>query len=476
MFGHTFLRIDGKGQNDQSRLLAHSINFMASTEESSGILYTLKGLMGGYAGSFNHGPYYEKVREYNDLENRDMWEYQLSLTPAEINMLLMHAWELGPVAFDYFYLDENCSYNLLALLDVARPSLRLADRFPGVVIPGDTVRAVVTTPGLVQSVSYRAARSSVLLHRQSLLSSVQIALAGDLAWERISPTDTAVQELPAAQRAQVLDLAFEYLEYLRLRRTRTNAQAAPRLRTLLAQRSAIDAPDIPDMPAPPSRPEQGHESWRVSIALGEREQQTFQEIRWRPAYQDLMDSDEGFIPGAQIEFLNTVLRKYANQDKVELEHLTLLSVASLTPQDQLLQPRSWRFKTGATRTTLADGNRMLLGFAEGGVGVAARWTPQTLAYAMAETSLLAGCPLTGCYSFGAGASAGAFLDATPDWRIGVRTRAVRYFAGDQHTMTEISVEQRLRLTKNTALHFDTSRQQSYRNAANTSSLVFHLFF
>jgi hypothetical protein len=476
MFGHTFLRIDGKGQNDQSRLLAQAINFMASTEESSGILYTLKGLMGGYAGSFSHGPYYEKVREYNDLENRDMWEYQLRLTPAEIDMLLMHAWELGPVAFDYFYLDENCSYNLLALLDVARPSLRLADRFPGVVIPGDTVRAVASTPGFVQSVSYRPARSSVLLHRQSLLTPAQIALAGDLAWERATPTDSAVHQLPEQQRAQVLDLAFEYLEYLRLRGTRTNAQAAPRLRTLLAQRSTIDALDIPDLPAPLSRPEQGHESWRVSMALGTREQQAFQEFRWRPAYQDLMDPDEGFIPGAQIEFLNTVLREYAGQDTVELEHLTLLSVASLTPQDQLLQPRSWRFKTGATRTTLADGSRTLLGFAEGGVGVAARWTPKALAFAMAETSLLAGCPLASCYSLGAGTAAGVFLDATPAWRIGVRARAVRYFAGDHHTMAEVSLEQRWRLTKNTSLHFDNSRQQSFGNAANTSSLVFNLFF
>lgn len=476
MFGHTFLRIDGKGQTDQSRLLAHSINFMASTEENSGILFTLKGLMGGYAGSFHHGPYYEKVREYNDLENRDMWEYQLSLTPTEIDMLLMHAWELGPVAFDYFYLDENCSYNLLSLLDVARPSLHLADKFPAVVIPGDTVRAVVTTPGLVRAVSYRPARSSVLLHRQSLLSPQHIALADDLAWERISPKEQALGVLPDAQRAQVLDLAFEYLEYLRLRGTKTNAQAAPRLRTLLAERSTIDAPDIPDVPAPRSRPEQGHESWRVSATLGTREQHTFQELRWRPAYQDLMDPDEGFIPGAQIEFLNTVLRKYTEQDQIALEHLTLVSVASLTPQDQLLKPRSWRFKTGATRSTLADGNRPLLGFAEGGVGVAARWTPATLAFAMGETSLLAGCPLSACYSLGAGASAGVFVDATPQWRIGLRARALRYFAGDVHTMHEVSLEQRLAVAKNISLHLDTARQESFQRAARTTSVVFNLFF
>jgi len=170
-----------------------------------------------------------------------------------------------------------------------------------------------------------------------------------------------------------------------------------------------------------------------------------------------------------------VLRKYAD-DKVGLEHLTLVSVASLTPQDQLLQPRSWRFKTGATRHTIADGTRQLLGFADGGVGIAARWTEATLAYAMAETSLLAGCPLASCYSLGAGASAGMFVDATPQWRIGARAKAIRYSAGAQHTMSEVALEQRLTLAKNMSVHLGTSRQQSFGHEANNSIMVFHLFF
>jgi len=40
-------------------------------------------------------PYYLKVREYNDMENRDVWEYELNLSPEEIDRLLMHTGSSG---------------------------------------------------------------------------------------------------------------------------------------------------------------------------------------------------------------------------------------------------------------------------------------------------------------------------------------------------------------------------------------------
>ncbi len=186
MYGHTFLRIDGRGQGAGSRLLAHAINYAAGTNETNGLVFAIRGLFGGYPGNFSLSPYYAKVEEYNDLENRDMWEYELNLSVAEIEQLLMHAWELGPTRFDYFFLDENCSYHLLSLLDAARPGLRLTDDFPLWAIPGDTVRAVADRAGLVRSVVYRPARSTVLRHRQELLSAQAIDLARRLCTGRIS--------------------------------------------------------------------------------------------------------------------------------------------------------------------------------------------------------------------------------------------------------------------------------------------------
>ena len=146
MFGHTLLRVDAPNQDERTRLLAYAVNYAVGSTTDNGMMFTLKSLVGAYPGLFSISPYYVKVKEYSDMENRDIWEYRLNFTQEEIDRLLQHAWELGPTRFDYYFFDENCAYYLLSLFDVARPSLALTDGFRGWVIPVDTVRRVVEQP------------------------------------------------------------------------------------------------------------------------------------------------------------------------------------------------------------------------------------------------------------------------------------------------------------------------------------------
>ncbi len=115
MFGHTLLRVDSKTRDEQTRLLDFTINYAASTHQERGISFALKGLFGGYQGSFSVAPYYAQVKKYGDLENRDIWEYRLARLTKKVLRMLMHAWELKSAHFDYYFLDENCSYQLLSL-------------------------------------------------------------------------------------------------------------------------------------------------------------------------------------------------------------------------------------------------------------------------------------------------------------------------------------------------------------------------
>ncbi|MFZ2649480.1 MAG: DUF4105 domain-containing protein [Burkholderiaceae bacterium] len=472
MYGHTLLRIDGRGHDARSRLLAHAINYAAGTDETSGLVFAVRGLFGAYPGNFNIAPYYAKVEEYNDLENRDMWEYELNLAPAEIELLLMHAWELGPTRFDYYFLDENCSYHLLSLLDAARPGLRLIDQFPLWAIPGDTVRAVTERSGLVRRVIYRPARSTQLRHRQALLGAHGIDLARRLAAGEFPPDDARLEALSSAHRAQVTDLAFEYLEYSRLRGDVDNRDSAPRLRALLAARSRIDAADVPEVPVPALRPEHGHRSGRVGLGLGTREGKAFQELRLRPAYHDLLDPEEGYTRGAQLEFTNFVLRRNSEDASVRLETLNLIDVVSLTPQDELLRPRSWRFNIGARRSDQRDGTRPLVANLDGGAGRTVELHKRMLGYALAEGALLGSRSLERSYAAGAGGSAGMIVDATSRWRVHAHARSLRFFAGQQHSTIEAGLDQRFTLTRDAALRLEASWRRA--DAASWKSATFYL--
>lgn len=478
LYGHTLLRIDARDQDERTRLLSYAINYAAATDETNGLVFAVRGLFGGYPGLFGIGPYYVKVREYNDLENRDIWEYELNFDDAEIERLLMHVWELGPIRFDYFFFDENCSYHLLSLFDVARPGLRLTDGFPAWAIPADTVRAVVEEQGLLRRVTYRPARSTLLQHRQAQLSPEEVALAAELADGATAPEAPSLQQLSADRRAAVLELAFEYLEYQRLTGKRLKREAATetgsRLRTLLLARSAVDAAPSPPVPVPPVRPDEGHGSTRVGITVGSENDRRFTEVRLRPAYHDIYDPEAGYNRGAQIQFFNLVLRDQAAQ-AWRLERLDLIDIASLSARDALLQPLSWTVNAGLVRKRFDDGDRPLIFRLSGGVGAAFAPSAGSLLYGFVDAALNAGAKFEDQYALGLGPAVGGFVDLAPGRRLGAQLRAIRYGGAEDHDRRDVGLtyahgdlQRQWRLELN--------RQREFGRGVNSASLTWYLYF
>ena len=76
-------------------------------------------------------------------------------TPAQVDRLLHHAWELGSTYLDYFYVGENCSYHILSLIEVARPELDFRRQLHWQTVPVDTLRLLLAQPGLIAETTFR---------------------------------------------------------------------------------------------------------------------------------------------------------------------------------------------------------------------------------------------------------------------------------------------------------------------------------
>jgi hypothetical protein len=449
-------RVDAQGQNDSNRLLAYTISYAAVSLDDENFLFALKGLAGLNPGRFSSNPYYVKVAEYNDIENRDVWEYELNLTQAEVERVLQHVWELGPIRFDYYFFDENCAYHLLSLLDVARPSLALTDRFVWYAIPSDTVRAVTETPGLLRRVRYRASNATNIEQRAERLSPVELNVAQQLAMGKATP-DTAMP-LPPERRAEVLELADLYLTYLIPREGITEAEALPRSRKLLLARSQAPAVNIPDAAAPAVRPDQGHFSGRLHLALGSDDRRAIAELRLRPAYHDLLDPEAGFNRGAQLQFFDLALRQVEGRG-LRLQYFTPVDIQSLVPRNSLLGGKSWRVQFGLNQYRgLLQQDEHMVAQVSGGPGLAWDWQNRWMTYAFVDTRLLAGHSLDQGYAAGLGGTLGSLLDVTPVWRLQLQGGSMRFLAGDVQTLSRVEVNQRWQLQRNQSLRLEANWQ------------------
>ncbi|GAA3913233.1 DUF4105 domain-containing protein [Litoribacillus peritrichatus] len=345
MFGHTLLRFDPKDIDDGSDWLSYALNFGANVDSGdNSIFFAYRGLAGGYPGVYNMMRYFEKIKEYNRMENRDMWEYKLNLTPEEVDLMLAHVWELKDINFDYFFLDENCSFRLLELMELVRPTVNLTNQFSYAVIPTNTVRAVIQED-MVDEIRFRPSEVSSLRSRIKALSNEQQALARALADDTQVLESDSFKALTVEEQGKVVQLAYSYLRYEQ-RQTQRSKDMAKRSHKLLLTLNKLPTQAL-EVEAPES-PENGHETSMIAYGVGERNEDFYQQINFRVNYHDLLDNELGYLRGAQIMFANSELRYYEDAG-FKFNRFDLIDINSISKRNLFLTPLSWRVNVGYER-------------------------------------------------------------------------------------------------------------------------------
>jgi hypothetical protein len=476
MYGHTLLRIDGRAQNERTRILDYAVNFAAVTGNDNGIAFAWRGLAGGYDGRFSITPYYVKIAEYSDIESRDIWEYRLSITPTEAQRLLEHAWELGATRFDYYFLDENCSYQLLWLLDVARPSLNLVERFPAWAIPADTVREINAVPGLVSEIKFRPSRGTQLFHFGSLMPDRDISLARRIADDQVSVDSPELAQRPPEERARILDLAFETLDFERLSGAKRGPAPSTRLRELMLARTKVDGPPPPEVPMPAVRPDEGHGSARLSVGGGTTAGNGFQDIRFRGAYHDLIDPTPGYSRGAQIEFGNIVVRRENGEGLPFLEKLTIIDVTSISPRTRLSRSPSWRLDFGFERSRGPDTQRPMLFQIAGGAGLAFDLAANLRWYGLAEAGAYYSAHTAQSAGIGAGGRTGVLLSVGDRLQLHAVAHGLRYLDGPSPSRSGVSVAADYSIAKDLGVRVEVDVRREFGFRWSTVGAVLSLYF
>jgi len=467
MYGHTLIRLDREDES-KSKLLAYSVNFAANADPTDNeLVFSYKGLAGGYPGVVSVLPYYAKVNEYSHLEHRDVWEYRLNLTAHEVDQFVNHIWETKGTEFDYFFFDENCSYRLLALLDASSERIDVAKDFSLKAMPVDTIRSLIDI-GKVERVDYRPSFGVMLNQQQSQLSSEQKEWAKKIALEPHNISKLAFQKLSDLEKAQILEVSISYLRYLVVKKKQNSPENRKRSLALLSARSKIPLNDVfQPIQTPVVRDDQGHLTQRTSLYLGQQNEEEFMDVNFRIAYHELMDLPDGFIKGGQIEMGSFTLR-VINQDasgetdsdvKVKLQKFSLINILSLGVRDSFQQPISWRVNAGVDRflvegsdlfahLDVAGGYSYDLGFDNNHLGQV---------YGLLEGRLKVSGQFEKDYQLAGGTQLG-WLYQGSQWQMNTFASYFPSVAGDEFDYQDVSVSLGTKLARNLQLRVEAKRE------------------
>lgn len=349
-FGHTLLRLNQSEKNDQGGLLDAGINYAATVDTDNALLYALKGLAGFFHGQFSLFPYYFKVREYNDFESRDLWEYELNLTHNQIDWMLAHLWDLGESSFNYYYLTQNCSYHLLGLLDVADPSLHLLDQVGYFVIPSETVKIVydVKKGKLIKKIVFRPSALSRFLARMETLNLKEKSYF--LKQDLLDVPKETLKEFTPESQAAILDTMIDYYDFRFAKELLKNDE------TILQKKwpYLVARGNLPISPRPLhfaekeqlTAPHLGHPSMRWGLFGGiKKGGGSLWQGDFRFAHHTLEDPTVGHVRSSMVvgQFKFSYSQKPSH---FQLDSFNLVDVFSLSPLSLYSQFPSWRVRMG----------------------------------------------------------------------------------------------------------------------------------
>jgi len=491
MFGHTFLRFDNVN-HPETLMLSNIINFAANPTTQNPLAYTVMGIFGGFQGRFAGMPYYVKIREYSDMESRDLWEYEIPLSADQIDWMLRYAWDLDQTHFDYFFFTENCSYHILDIINIAYPDLALENDLPTFSLPIDSIKMLRKYIGNMKEPVFRPSHVTKMQARRASLRSEEADVASQIAQGQSKKDFDALKNFSQERQAVILDAAHDRFKYLTGFEDRVQDDEAKAINArgmaILNVRRDIPIPTIePEFPTPPP-PHSGHDSSRLALAVGSLEDgRMFGEIWYRRVLHDALDKQEGFVPNNHLEMFAFKLRiqphafqegkKHVNG--VLLERLDFVRIMSILPITDWMRPISWRANMHYGRVADLgclewDCTALTL---EGGPGFAfeSRLVGKELFYGFTEIHLSVGPAYKDSARLSASGSAGLLLEPLSFWRIQAE---VSYFV-DYPTPEALKIHRfglhigsNIAFTENFALRAEMTQERDTREGV-LSVLFYH---
>lgn len=351
-YGHTLLKLNSKDK-DRTQLLDTSVNFGAIVEDDADpVSYIFKGLFGGYNGGFSHAEYYFHNQNYGELELRDLWEYELNLTPEQVDFILAHTWEVMGKEYQYFFLNKNCSFRLGELLEII-DGVKANPNNDFWVIPQSQIleldRASLNGKPLVKAITFHPSRQFRLYNRFHALQDQHKKMVAEAIENQKMLSSDTFQSEPMEDRFSILDTLLDYYQFIGQSVSGDDDHSIElAYQNVLAHRYRLPPGGSNPTYKKPASPDEGRNPSFIQLGLSYNDDLgSGMKMNVRPAYYDSLDAGSEHTEFGELIMGQVELSVFGS--KVMLDSVDFVSIQSLSTEATGLPGDghdSWRLKAG----------------------------------------------------------------------------------------------------------------------------------
>ncbi len=391
-FGHPLLKFNTGSES--SKLLDVSLNFGALTPENENpFVYVAKGLFGGYPAAFSHLQFFFHSHNYSEAELRDIWEYELNLTPDEVHFIVDHSWEMLAMKISYYFLWDNCAFRMAELVEMATGTAVMNPYVPYAIpvsfFDGINYKKKPNGESLVRKFSRIPSRQTKMAAMFKSLPEEDQILTKAIIKDTSTLSKAEFTGLHSEKKSAILETLFDYYSF-RIAGDKEDQSFKEHKRIVVLERLKLPPakPIEPKMDEniPPPHEAPGNFMLRAEHYSGEN-RRSFDEIVIRPGLYDFLSLEVARPPNSELRVFDTVVR--IEDRKAHLRKVDIFSVGTLNASQVDLPGVSgmaWKVRLGVFSQNLSCENCLVAG-AEGGLGYAFEISSWLSVYALVSVQV-----------------------------------------------------------------------------------------
>lgn len=334
MMGHVFIKLSGK--DSRQNLVEHAVTYFTVLDSINIPKIIYQNLFGGMEGLFALQPYRQIKNNYLKIENRNIWEYSLTLTSEQLEFIRAHIWELKDMDSSYFFGDYNCATITYLLLAMVFPEK--LQPVPDWLSPLDVVKAI---------------------HEHNLVNSTEVVTSDhwkihmmkDQVNSGFDPTvisglkQNDVREVLGRQSPIEKIYTQTYLHYLRdhdIEAYQIHQELYDNIDVMLSNDTQNYALDYSNYKDPVQTPGSQH----LQVSYGQYQHDSFIGLAFLPAAVRLTDDQRQYFSTRELRMFEVSARLFTN-GKVKVDNLTLYAVKSLSPWNSITKSISGQWRLNA---------------------------------------------------------------------------------------------------------------------------------